>query len=54
MTDEQGFAMSGERASELAKNIDVQKKMIEIDKSESKEAAIKYVYTLAIATLYGA
>lgn len=54
MTNEQGFAMIGERAAELAKNKDVQKKMLEIDKSESKEAAIKYVYTLAIATLYGA
>lgn len=54
MTNEQGFAMIGNRASELAKNTDVQKKMIEIAETESKEAAVKYVYMLAIATLYGA
>lgn len=54
MTNEQGFAMMGERAEELAKNADVQSKMVEITKTESKEAAEKYLYMLAIATLCGA
>ena len=54
MTNEQGFAMIGERAEELAKDINVQTKMVEIAKSEGKEAAEKYLYMLAIATLCGA
>lgn len=53
MTNEQGFAMIGKRAEELAKNIDVQKKMLNIAKTDSKEAAEKYLYMLAIATLCG-
>lgn len=53
MKSEQGFAMIGERAEELTKDVKVQNKMIEIVKSESKEAAEKYLYMLAIATLSG-
>lgn len=51
MTNEQGFAMIGERADELAKNPKIQRKMVEIAKSENKDAAIKYLYMLAISTL---
>lgn len=51
MTNEQGFAMIGKRAEELAKNTDVQKKMLNIAKTDSKEVAEKYLYMLAIATL---
>lgn len=51
MTNEQGFAMIGKRAEELTKDADVQSKMVEISKTDSKEAAEKYLYMLAIATL---
>lgn len=54
MTNEQGFVLIGKRAEELSKDISVQKKMVEIANSESKEAAEKYLYMLAIATLCGA
>ena len=53
MTNEQGFALIGERALELSKNVDVQNKMVKIAKSEGKESAEKYLYMLAIATLCG-
>lgn len=54
MTNEQGFALIGKRAEELSKDISVKKKMVEIAKAESKEAAEIYLYMLAIATLCGA
>ncbi len=54
MTNEQGFALIGMRAEELAKDAGIQAKMVEIAETESKEAAEKYLYTLAIATLCGA
>lgn len=54
MTNEQGFATIGKRAEELAKDADVQSKMVDIANSESKEAAERYLYMLAIATLCGA
>lgn len=54
MTNKQAFEMIGKRAEELAKDTSVQKKMVEIAKSECKEAAEKYLYMLAIATLCGA
>lgn len=54
MTNEQGFSMIGKRAEELSEDADVQKKMLEIAKADSKEAAEKYLYMLAIATLCGA
>ena len=54
MTNEQGLEMIGKRAEELAKDTSVQKKMVKIAKTESKEAAEKYLYMLAIATLCGA
>lgn len=54
MTNEQGFSMIGERADALAKDTVVQKKMMEIEAKEGKEAAIKFLYLLAISTLCGA
>ncbi len=54
MTNEQGFALIGKRAEELAKDTNAQKKMVEIAKNESRDAAEKYLYVLAIATLCGA
>ena len=53
MTNTQAFKLIGERAEELTKRADVQKKMVEIAESEGKENAEKYVYTLAMATLCG-
>ncbi len=54
MTNEQGFAIIGKRAEELSKNKDIQAKMLQIVKTDGKEAAEKYLYMLAIATLCGA
>ncbi len=53
MTNEQGFAMIGERADTLAKDSSVQKKMMEIQAREGKEAAIRFLYLLAVSTLCG-
>lgn len=53
MTNKQGFSMIGERADALAKDSSVQKKMMEIQARKGKEAAIKFLYLLAISTLYG-
>lgn len=41
----------GDRVMELTEKEEVQKKMVEIAKAESKEAAEKWVYSLAIATI---
>lgn len=54
MTNQEGFKIIGERANELAKRVDVQKKMIEIAKRDGKETAEKFLYNLAIATLIDA
>ena len=51
MTNEQGYKIIGERVSELVKRQDIQDKMIDIASKNGKEAAEKWVYTLAIATL---
>ena len=54
MTDNEAYKLIGERAEELASNTEVQKKMVEIAKTEGKEKAEKFLYNLAIATLCGA
>ena len=48
MTDEEAYKLIGERAEELAKREDVQKKMVEI---VNKDEAEKWLYRVAIATL---
>ena len=53
MTNNEAYKLIGERANELSKNTEVQKKMVEIAKSEGKEKAEKFLYDLAIATLCG-
>lgn len=53
MTDKEAYNLIGERAAELTKRPEIQKKMLEIANAESKEAAVKWVYMAAIATLYG-
>lgn len=54
MTNNEAYKLIGERANELSKNTEVQKKMVEIAKSEGREKAEKFLYDLAIATLCGA
>lgn len=53
MTNKEAFTMIGIRAAELAKNPEVQKKMMQIAKERSKEDAEKWLYMSAIATLAG-
>lgn len=51
--DKEMFMLVSERATALTKLPEIQKKMMEIAGAEGKDAAVKYVYNLAIATLYG-
>lgn len=51
MTDKEAYKILGDRVTELTKKEEVQKKMLEILHKESKEAAEKWVYSLAIATI---
>ena len=50
MTDEEAYKLIGERAEELAKREDVQKKMIDIANKDGKVEAEKWLYRCAIAT----
>lgn len=49
VNDREMIEMIGRRAEEIVKLPEVQKKMISMD----RDSAIKYVYMLAIASLYG-
>lgn len=51
--NEKMISIWGKRAAELAEIPDVQEKMIKIKTAESKEAAEKFLYMLAAATLCG-
>ena len=51
MKDEEAYKLIGERAEELAKREDVQKKMIKIANKYGKAEAEKWIYRAAIATL---
>lgn len=51
MTDREAYKTIGERAEELAQIPEVQNKMIEISNNEGKEAAEKWLYMSAIASL---
>ena len=51
MTDLEAYELIGERAEELAKRADVQKKMVEIADNDGKEEAEKWLYMSAIASL---
>ena len=53
MTDKEAYKIIGERAEELTKNAEVQSKMLCIAKREGEEAAEKWLYMLAVATLAG-
>lgn len=51
MTDKEAYRTIGERAEELAKIPEVKEKMLEILNKEGKEAAEKWLYMSAIASL---
>ncbi len=53
MSEKEAYKLIGERAEELAEDENVQKKAVEIAKTQGKEAGEKYIYMLAIATLAG-
>ena len=44
MTNNEAYKLIGERANELSKNTEVQKKMVEIAKSDGKEKAENKLY----------
>lgn len=51
MTDLEAYELIGERAEELTKRADVQKKMVEIADNDGKAEAEKWLYMSAIASL---
>ena len=51
MTDKEAYRIIGERTEKLVKLPEVQKKMIAIAREQDREAAERYVYMLAVATL---
>ena len=51
MTDTEAYRAIGERAEQLTQIPEVQKKMIEILNNDGKEAAEKWLYMSAIASL---
>ena len=51
MTDLEAYELIGERAEELTKRADVQKKMVEIADNDGKEEAAKWLEMAAIASL---
>ena len=53
MTDQEAYRLIGERAEALSKDPHFQKVMIQTAKTDGKEAALKWLYNCAIATLFG-
>lgn len=53
MTDKEAYELIGKRAKELTQNTKVQRKMLEIAKTKGKDAAEKWLYMTAVATLCG-
>ena len=51
MTDKEAYKEIGERAEELSKRADVQKKMVEIAVKDGKAESEKWLYMSAIASL---
>lgn len=52
MTDNEAYAAIGERAEELTKVPEIQKKMLALAKSEGKEKAESWLYQMAVASLW--
>lgn len=53
MKDREAYEMIGKRAEELIEVPSVQRKMLDISIKDGKEAAEKYLYLLAVASLAG-
>jgi cytidylate kinase len=54
MTDKQAYELIGERAAELAAHPEIRKLMLEkIRAGQTKEEVEKWLYMVAIGTLYG-
>lgn len=53
MTNKEAYALIGERAEQLSKMPDIQKKMIRLARENGKEAAEKWLYLAAVAALAG-
>lgn len=54
MDDKQAYELIGERAAEIAKKPAIQKIMVNmIEDGHTKEDVVKWVYKVAIGTLYG-
>ena len=51
MTDNEAYKLIVDRAEELSKITDVQKKIVEIAEKDGKSEAEKWLYRCAIATL---
>lgn len=51
MTDTEVYKTIGDRATELVKDKKARAKMLEVEKADGKEAAIKWLYMAAIASL---
>ena len=52
MTDNEAYAAIGERAEELTKVPEIQKKMLALAKSEGKEKTENWLYQMAVASLW--
>lgn len=52
MTDNEAYAAIGERAEELTKIPEIQKKMLALAKSEGKEKAESWLYQMAVASFW--
>lgn len=53
MTDNEAYVAIGERAEEMTKVPEIQKKMLEIAKTDGREKAVSWLYQIAIASLAG-
>ena len=52
MTDSEAYAAVGERAEEMKNVPEIQKKMLEIAKTDGKEKAVSWLYQMAVASLW--
>ncbi len=53
MTNEEAYSLIGDRTKELLELPEVKEMAVRIAKQNGREAAVKQIYLLAIATLYG-
>lgn len=53
MANEEAYSLIGDRTKELLELPEVKEMAVRIAKQNGREAAVKQIYLLAIATLYG-